>query len=381
MFLTISYNISPMPSYVPFHFLVTRSQKAWHVSSSLLHFAAHQHHSFSPRGDRHLLLNSNMHLLDLPPEILGEIIHIFTYDVGLRTAVHARYTCKILAYVIYDTICTHYPLPKFLAFSYHPRRRLLRSILPAVLYKMCPKKCHSTYLLQHIDATISFLQSFAGGETNSDANVHKFRLCTAITASLPHEDVLAYLLDGPYTTSPIVRENMGRADTLGMLCAAAATGNDAALLFYIDKVRSVAARSELYGTPLLAAAVNGQLRTASLIYEYMWQVEPDYVAQLWRTIELCLHTRHAAILPTLLGWYFECDHFVLDSLRAKRRVADWAVKTGNVQVLHMCYERVETLPQRHEKERCNPGHTAFNSSCTCGHAPIIRYFLTHAAPP
>jgi hypothetical protein len=88
-----------------------------------------------------------------------------------------------------------------------------------------------------------------------------------------------------------------------MLAAAAAVGNQPALLFFVNKVRSAVTYSELYGSPLLAAAVNGQVQAAAFIFE---QLSPsDNVSQhLWRTIDTCMQQRRTAMLPTLLGWYY-----------------------------------------------------------------------------
>jgi hypothetical protein len=97
----------------------------------------------------------------------------------------------------------------------------------------------------------------------SHPEIHKERLCNAVAASLTNEDVLAYQLDGPYHNSVVVRANMGRADMMGMLSAGAATDNEGAMMLFIDQVWSESTSSEICGTPLLAAAVNGQVRATS----------------------------------------------------------------------------------------------------------------------
>jgi hypothetical protein len=143
-----------------------------------------------------------------------------------------------------------------------------------------------------MDATINTLVSFDEHGSIIKPDVYKAQLCNAIAASLYNDDVLAYLLEGPYENSVKVRENMCRADTLGMVASAAAVGNEVALLFFADKVRSTLTSSELYGTPLLAAAVNGQARAASIIFR---RIESEVTKKkarehLWSTIATCMTT-------------------------------------------------------------------------------------------
>lgn len=141
--------------------------------------------------------------------------------------------------------------------------------MQSVLYKMSPRKCKDYYLLEHIDATVDFLLPFTKGYTNTSRDTCRAQLCNTVAAVLSCDDIIAYLMEGPYDDSVVVRDNMGRADTVGMLAAAAAMANEPALLFFVDKVRSVATYSELYGSPLLAAAVNGQVQAATLIIEHL----------------------------------------------------------------------------------------------------------------
>ncbi|KAH6858429.1 hypothetical protein B0T12DRAFT_483761 [Alternaria alternata] len=56
-----------------------------------------------------------------------------------------------------------------------------------------------------------------------------------MSAALSVNDILAYLRDGPYDDSISVRKNMGRADTVGMLAAAAAVNSEPALRFLVGK--------------------------------------------------------------------------------------------------------------------------------------------------
>lgn len=78
---------------------------------------------------------------------------------------------------------------------------------------------------------------------------------------------------------------MGRADTRGMLAAAAPFGNLSAPTDLMGNVWSVRIQSNLYGSPLLAAAANGQVQAAAYRYQEM-QLERSCSKQLWHVIKL-----------------------------------------------------------------------------------------------
>jgi hypothetical protein len=339
-------------------------------------------------------------LLDLPPEILSDILHLFVCSVGLPKSVRARYTCSMcilslrcgpdstnmpgtFARAIHNDICSRQPIEAFndLHFRFfRPRfqRRLLSALLPTILYKMSLKKCRSDYLLRHMNATIAYLQSFTGDDSKSTADIYKWQLCTAIAASLPSQRVIDYLLEGPHSDSTKVRKNMGRADTIGMLAAAAAVGNEPALRFFINKVRSESAVSELYGTPLLAAAVSGQVWATAFILERMR--DETLELQLWTTIKTCMETHHVAMLPTLLTWYYS-RHSTKNLRSTKAQVALWALKTGNLEVLRLSFSVIKRYQRRHRFWMCDPGHGLFRMACSYGQQHIIHYFLNDGAPP
>jgi hypothetical protein len=284
------------------------------------------------------------------------------------------------ALAIHDDICGRQPIETFdnLVFRPHSRSRLLRALLPTILYRMSPKKCRSDYLLRHMDATIAFLQSFTGDDSKNTAELYKRHLCNAIAASLSNQNVIAYLLDGPYKHSVKVRKNMGRADKIGVLAAAAAVGNEPVLRVFINKVRSESASSELYGTPFLAAAVNGQIQAAAFILERM-SFETSGT-QLWTTIKQCMETRHIDMLPTLFTWYYARSRGHEIS-RTKQQIARWAIKTGNLEVLQLSFKKAVKLNPNHDASACDPGHDLFTMACRFGHQNIIHYFLKDGAPP
>lgn len=111
---------------------------------------------------------------------------------------------------------------------------------------------------------------------------------------------------------------MCRADIVGMLDAAASVGSTPTLHYLIHKVRSAATCSELYGSPLTAAAANGQLEAATFIFAYM-KPEPEVQRQLWYTIKRCMKKHRTALLPTMLEWFFALDgHCTFQEVRMKR---------------------------------------------------------------
>ena len=199
------------------------------------------------------------------------------------------------------------------------------------------------------------------------------QLCNAVAAALPHDDIIAYLLEGPYEDSVKVRDNMGRADTVGMLTAACAVGNKPALRFLVDKVRSVATSSELYGSPLLAAAVNGQTWSANFIFGRM-RTDEHASARLWYIIERCMKMRRDIMLPTLLTWYYGLPYSGQDRAYVRARCKAWAIETGNVEVV--CFHTPnQLLVRNYSCEYCRNSQQHFKLACKHGHLSVIRFFL------
>jgi hypothetical protein len=94
-----------------------------------------------------------------------------------------------------------------------------------------------------------------------------------------------------------------------------------------------------------------------------------------------METRRVAMPSTPLGWYYNLNLTLHVIRRTKQQVAEWAIKTGDLDILQMCDERIVKPPLRHKIEVCNPRHRRFRLACRYGHASIIRYFLTCGAPP
>lgn len=126
-----------------------------------------------------------------------------------------------------------------------------------------------TYLLDHIHATIDFLISISWDKSTKQRTAYESALCNAVTAAVSQEGIIAYLCDGPYHDSVKVRENMARADTIGMLAAAAAIDCEPALRFLVNKVYNVSTCNELYRAPFQATAVNNSVKAASFISDYI----------------------------------------------------------------------------------------------------------------
>jgi hypothetical protein len=149
----------------------------------------------------------------------------------------------------------------------HPRRHIRsvsRRILPpppkahtrtppraehaGILLKMGPRRCKSTFFLDHMNTTIDFLLNFSYYKTQSVRQQYRASLCNAISATHSVDDICAYFCIGPYSNSVTVRANISCSDTIGMLAAAAAVDSVPALRLLVSKVRDIALSSELYGS-------------------------------------------------------------------------------------------------------------------------------------
>ncbi|KAF1834794.1 ankyrin [Decorospora gaudefroyi] len=319
-----------------------------------------------------------MQLLDLPLEIFSEIIHAHVRSVGWIEAAKSRYVCKTFASAIHHDMFSRYRLFSFHAgvypsFSLVRRQRLLEANMHTILFKMTPKRCDATYLLDHMDATLNFLMDFSFYKSREQRERYKAALCIAISTALSLHDIVAYLDHGPYDNSVKIRKNMYRADTIGMLAAAAAVNNEQALCYLVNKVRSVSTCSELYGAPLLAAAANGHVKAAVFLYDHM-QDEERLRGQLQYTINQCILKGRATLLPLLISWLLP-----LLSKREQRRAIRswkaWAAGTGNIDVMHMFWKP----GARPGGMLCVLGHPQFRQACALGHTDMVQYFIDRAS--
>jgi hypothetical protein len=182
--------------------------------------------------------------------------------------------------------------------------------MPEIFLNMNASKCGSNYLLEYIDETIAYLERFLLCKPDSRQAVYMEQLCNAVTVALSNGYIVTYLINGTYTKSVKVRDNMERADTAGMLAAAAAAvGNKPASMYFVDKVWNKSTRSELFAIPLVAATVNIQTWAASFIFKYM-KIDSKVTQQLWYAITLCMKKRPwqcDTMLPTLLQWFYSLD--------------------------------------------------------------------------
>jgi hypothetical protein len=179
-----------------------------------------------------------MQLLDLPFEIFAEIIHAHVLDVGWVEAINARYICKAFASAIHHDMFARHRLSSFHVsgkFSIAQRERLLERNMHTFLLNLSRKYYNNTYILDHMDATITFLMKFSYDRSSALRMRYKATLCNAIAAALPLNAILLYLDHGPYDKSKKVRANMSRSDTTGMLAAAAAVNSLPALRFWSAK--------------------------------------------------------------------------------------------------------------------------------------------------
>jgi hypothetical protein len=238
------------------------------------------------------------------------------------------------------------------------------------LLNMSRKHCNSTYILGHMDATITFLMKFSYDRSSALRMRYKAALCNAIAAALPLNAILLYLDHGPYDESKKVRENMGRSDTTGMLAAAAAVNSLPALRFLAGKVRHLALCSELYGAPLLTAAANENITATCFLYDYLKDTE-RFSCQLHYTIELCF-VKHCGdtLLPILIGWYLPLLRKYTRRI-AKKYYANWAVAAGYLEVLQMCWQEKLTGRSR----ICTLDHHYFYKACERGHPKTVECFI------
>jgi hypothetical protein len=247
-----------------------------------------------------------------------------------------------------------------------------------ILLKMNTKRCRFNFLPRYMDATIDHLLSLSKSRFPGQRDVYKEQICIATATALPSHDILAYLQDEPYRGSVKVKPNVDRADPVGMLAAAAATGNQTALRFLIGKVRSASTSSEVYGTPLLAAAANGHVRVARFIYRRMRggvQRGGKLRSKLWYAIELCIRKGRVAMLPTLLEWYLRLPTSPNKVFESKAWFLNWAIQTGNLEILKMCYDQAPRADHN-----CGLKMNEFRDACYFGHTNIIEYFLSQSVP-
>lgn len=297
-------------------------------------------------------------------------------------SVHSLYrratdTPGTFASIIHDTFLTHGIITRLLktrkAWRKRRRDRFLDSYMTVVLLRITSKIWESNYLLTYLDATIEFLSSFV--YYTSQTKNYRSELCNAMATALSTRDTLAYLKQGPYDDSVKVRANMGRSDTIGMLAAAATVGSEAAVLFLIDKVRSVSTCSELLGTPLLAACANGKIMIARILFDRMVQTEEGALSQVWYIVESLMETRRNAMLSTLLDWYFSLRP---DNMRGRRRkqrnCLNWALINGDLKVFQLCLDRCTGGPCS-----CGLDRPVFRTACEYGHADIVKYLIDNAA--
>jgi hypothetical protein len=311
-----------------------------------------------------------MNLPDLPTEIFAAIIHVHLRDGGgWAVAVQARYVCKTFAAAIHNDMFCRYSASYYRRFNADWKERLLGPNMHTVLSKMGPTRCNSTYILDHMDATVDFLMDFSFYKTQAQRVRYRLALCVTISAALCVDDILAYLCDGPYDDSIKVRKNMGRADTVGMLAAAAAVNSEPALRFLVGKVHDVGLRSELYSTPLTAAAVNGHFFSSAFIYDCL-KNGVHKRNQLYNAIDICMFKQRAIILPTLMKWYLEYCHSGSLKRVAKEGWTDWAILKGELDVLRFCYDHEHGVRCQRRLEV-----TPFRLACEYGHAHVIQYLL------
>jgi hypothetical protein len=319
-----------------------------------------------------------MQLLDLPPEISAEIIHAYLGDVSWPEAAKARYVCKTFAAAIYDDMFGRYSANYYNRTWKHTREGLLEPNMHTILFKMSSPRCTSSYLLDHINATIEFLMGFSYYQTQAVRERYRLALCNAISTSHSVNHMLLYLCVGPYSNSVTVRTNISRSDTFGMLAAAAAVNSLPALRFLVGKVRDTSLSSEVYGTPPTAAATNGNLEAATFLCEYM--NDTTSVRQyLHNTISTCTSKPRRIDGPTLawlMHWYLERCTKSRTIETKNSQMIDWAIRTGDIDVLRLCYTR-DQIPIW----GCILSSYEFLLACEYGHVLIVQFFLEYVPCP
>ncbi|RMZ66518.1 Ankyrin repeat-containing domain [Pyrenophora seminiperda CCB06] len=306
-----------------------------------------------------------MHLLDLPPEIFGEVIHAYVQNSHWKYAAKSRTVCKAFAQAIHRDMTSRYPLTRYMDLAKQSRRQksMLDANIHHILFNMGPTRCRSTYLLAHMEGTVNFLLDFASDKSQGTP------LCNTLSSSINPEIILAYLDVGPYPNSPPIRTKMLQSDKRGMLAAAAAVDSLPALRYLLNIVPDLAIRSQLYGTPLLAAATNGHEKAARLLHNHMKETD-QFPSELKQVIINCMRTQRATLLPLLIGWYLLYSTKP-ESAAVRYHCTKWAVEAGNVDVLRLCWTQPNILP-----DICSLTHWVFERACNQGHKDMVQYVIS-----
>jgi hypothetical protein len=312
-----------------------------------------------------------MNLLDLPAEIFADIIHAHLQRSGWAAAVQARYVCKTFAAAVQSDMFGRCSARYYRFFGCNWKERLLGPNMHTLLFKMGAIRCNSTYILDHMEATVDFLMDFSYYKTLPQRERYRLALCNAVSAALSVDDMLAYLCDGPYDDPISIRKNMGRADTVGMLAAAAAAAvnSEPALRFLVGKVHDVGQRSELNGTLLTATAINGHKYATTFIYEHYEDSRCQW-NQSYEAIDTCMYKQRATILPTLTDWYlkrYDSGKAICD---AKHEWNKWAIARGELDMVRHCYNFKRATKSKRELRL-----TPFYLACEYGHGHMLKYFL------
>jgi hypothetical protein len=136
--------------------------------------------------------------------------------------------------------------------------------------------------------------------------------------------------------------------------------------------------SEVYGTPLTAAATNGNLEAATFLCEYMDNTT-SVLQYLHNTISTCTSKRRRIDGPTLawlMHWYLERCTKPRTIDTKKSQMIDWAIRTGDIDVLRLCYTR-DQIPIW----GCILSSYEFLLACEYRHVPIVQFFLDYIPCP
>lgn len=97
--------------------------------------------------------------------------------------------------------------------------------------------------------------------------------------------------------------NLEHSDVEGLLAAVAAVDFGSAIQGFLPMITSPHKRSKMMGQALVAAAVNDQLQTSSLLYKLLSDRETN-ACQIWKRIDACMGLSQADLVLHLFEWLF-----------------------------------------------------------------------------
>jgi hypothetical protein len=270
--------------------------------------------------------------------------------------------------------------------------------------------CHP-FLPTYIDSALSFLMFFRHDKVSigeeatveeryqqkrrheEQRRIYKFQLCKAI-CSAHHRNFITYILHHGYPDSKFnPSERSWIMDPGAMFAAAAAVGSIMAMNWIYEYMRApfeafaclprefgmdvvipgfhmrVAAAwcsksrgpdfskpTELFGTPFEAATANGQIHTATIIFEHMKADlrKMDLQTQLRSALDKSMNKHNGIMLSQLNEWFIDAHRPKISRntvIQHRHDAVQWAVKNGNLEVPKTYFHDLGLLSTRPVEDR------------------------------